>query len=183
MFSEYLKSLREKQRMSLRDVEWRTGVSNAYLGQIEQAKRPAPHPNILKKIAPVYDVSVRELMAAAGYLDEAQSQLKYKCLNPACGHDFEVRGTESPRCPNCGSGHVLDWDTFEELVLAEANWLEDPLSASKGAAHVDAHARLVSRLFPMIPFNAFQVINKEAAKEVQKRKRLRIVQKRKGVNP
>jgi len=173
-FGEYLKSLRGKQRMSLRDVERRTGVSNAYLGQIEQAKRPAPHPNILKKLAPVYDVSVYELMAAAGYLDEAQSQLKYKCLNPACGHEFEVRGTEPPRCPNCGSGHVLDWDTFEELVLAEANWLEDPLSPSKGTAHVDAHARLVSRLFPMIPFNAFQVINKEAAKEVQKRK---------GVNP
>lgn len=73
-FGEYLKSLRGKQRMSLRDVERRTGVSNAYLGQIEQAKRPPPHPNILKKLALTYDVSVYELMRAAGYLDEAESQ-------------------------------------------------------------------------------------------------------------
>lgn len=60
--------------MSLRDVERRTGVSNAYLGQIEQAKRPPPHPNILKKLALTYDVSVYELMRAAGYLDETESQ-------------------------------------------------------------------------------------------------------------
>ncbi len=172
-FGEYLKMLREKQRMSLRDVERRTGVSNVYVGQIEQAKRPPPHPNILKKLAPIYDVSVYELMTVAGYLDEA-SPLKYKCLNPDCGEDFEARGAEPVRCPNCGTGYVLDLDTFEEVVLAEANWLEDPLSPRKGTAHVDAHARLVSRLFPMIPFNAFQVINKEAAKEVEKRK---------GVNP
>ncbi len=169
-FGEYLKMLREKQRMSLRDVERRTGVSNVYVGQIEQAKRPPPHPNILKKLAPIYDVSVYELMTAAGYLDEA-SPLKYKCLNPDCGEDFEARGAEL-RCPRCGTGYVLDWDTFEQVVLAEANWLEDPISPANGTAHLEAHARLVSRLFPMIPFNAFQVVNKEAAKEVQRRKGL-----------
>jgi len=73
-FGEYLKLLRDKQRMSLRHVERRTGVSNAYLGQIEQGKRPPPHPSILKKLAPVYDVPVYELMRVAGYLDEAGSQ-------------------------------------------------------------------------------------------------------------
>lgn len=84
------------------------------------------HPNILKKLAPLYDVSVHELMAAAGYLDEV-SPLKYKCLNPDCGYDFEARGAGSLRCPYCGTGYVLDWDTFEEVVLAEANWLIDPI--------------------------------------------------------
>jgi len=171
LFGEYLKSLREKQRMSLRDAERRTGVSNVYIGQIEQAKRPPPHPNILKKLAPLYDVSVHELMAAAGYLDEA-SPLKYKCLNPDCAHDFEVKGAEPLRCPYCGSGYVLDWDTFQAIVLTEADWLENPIPLAKGAAHVDAHALLVSKLFPMLPFNAFQVVNKEAAKEVRKRKGL-----------
>jgi len=168
-FGEYLKMLREKQRMSLRDVERRTGVSNAYLGQIEQDKRPPPHPNILKKLASVYDVSVYELMTAAGYLDEAQST-KYKCLNPDCAHDFEVRGAESLRCPYCATGYVLDWDTFQSVVLVEANWLEKPLAPGNVTAHLEAHAMLLSRLFPMLPFNAFQVGNEEAGKEVQKRK-------------
>ena len=73
-FGEYLKGLREKQRLSLRDVEKQAGVSNPYLGQIEQGNRPPPHPNILKKLAPVYFVSVEVLMRAAGYLDEVQRQ-------------------------------------------------------------------------------------------------------------
>ena len=162
-FGEYLKELREKQRMSLRDVERRAGVSNAYLGQIEQAKRPPPHPNILKKLAPLYGVSVHELMAAAGYLDEV-SPLKYKCLNPNCGEDFEVRGTEPLRCPYCGSGYVLDGDTFNEVVLAEARWLKHPSPPEHIRAHLAAHATVVSKLFPMLPFNAFQVIDKAAEK-------------------
>ncbi len=160
-FGEYLKLLREKQRMSLRDVERRAGVSNAYLGQIEQGKRPPPHPNILKKLAPLYGVPVYELMAAAGYLDEAQS-IKYKCLNPDCSHDFEVRGTEPLRCPYCGSGYVLDGDTFEEVVLAEARWLKQPSTPEHVRAHLVAHATVVRKLFPMLPFNAFQVIDKAA---------------------
>ncbi|TES85381.1 helix-turn-helix domain-containing protein [Candidatus Aerophobetes bacterium] len=164
-FGEYLKELREKQRVSLRDVERRTGVSNAYLGQIEQAKRPPPHPNILKKLAPLYDVSVHELMAAAGYLDEVSS-LKYKCLNPDCGEDFEARGAEPLRCPRCGTGYVLDWDTFEEVVLAEANWLIDPIGYM--ASHLEGHATVVRKLFPMLPFNAFRVIDMEAEKAKQR---------------
>lgn len=162
-FGEYLKLLRGKQRMSLRDVERRTGVSNAYLGQIEQGKRPPPHPNILKKLASLYGVPVYELMATAGYLDEAQS-IKYKCLNPECSHDFEVRGTELQRCPYCGSGYVLDGDTFEKVVLAEARWLKHPSPPEHIRAHLAAHATVVSKLFPMLPFNAFQVIDKAAEK-------------------
>ena len=73
-FGEYLKGLREKQRLSLRDVERQAGVSNPYLGQIEQGKRPPPHPNILKKLAPVYAMPVHELMRVAGYLDEVRQE-------------------------------------------------------------------------------------------------------------
>lgn len=160
LFGEYLKLLRGKLRMSLRDVERRTGVSNVYLGQIEQAKRPPPHPNILKKLAPLYDVSVYELMAAAGYLDEAQS-IKYKCLNPDCGGDFEVRGAGSQRCPYCGTDYVIDWDSFESIVLTEAKWLINPTPGNT-AAQLEAHAMLLRRLFPMLPFNAFQVVDKAA---------------------
>ena len=35
-FGKYLKSLREKQRMSLREAERESGVSNAYIAQIER---------------------------------------------------------------------------------------------------------------------------------------------------
>jgi len=161
-FGEYLKLLREEQRMSLRDVERRTGVSNAYLGQIELGKRPPPHPNILKKLAPLYSVSVYELMVAAGYLDEAQSQMKYKCLNPDCAHDFEVRGAEPLRCPYCGTSYVLDTNTFTEVALAEAKWLADPIPPGNIAAHLAGRSKIISKLFPTCPFGAFRVLDRAA---------------------
>ncbi|GAI56064.1 unnamed protein product, partial [marine sediment metagenome] len=122
-FSEYLKSLRENQRLSLRNVERLTGVSNAYLSQIEQAKRPPPHPNILKKLASVFGVSVYELMAAAGYLDEPQgkSSMRYKCLNPACRHEWETRGEylKNLRCPRYHRGYVVEKYIFDEAVAED----------------------------------------------------------------
>ena len=71
-FGHFLKSLRDRQRMSLRDVEKESGVSNAYIAQLEKGDRPAPSPEILKKLARAYNVTVRELLLRAGYLDEPE---------------------------------------------------------------------------------------------------------------
>ena len=71
-FGHFLKSLRDRQRMSLRDVEKESGVSNAYIAQLEKGDRPAPSPDILKKLARAYNVTVRELLMRAGYLDEPE---------------------------------------------------------------------------------------------------------------
>lgn len=74
-FGEYMKSLRLKVRMSLREVERESGVSNAYIAQIERGDRPPPSAEILKKLAPVYNVPVRDLLKAAGYWDEDKPSL------------------------------------------------------------------------------------------------------------
>jgi len=71
-FGHFLKNLRDRQRMSLRDVEKRSGVSNAYIAQLEKGDRSPPSPDILKKLAQVYNVTVRELLMRAGYLDEPE---------------------------------------------------------------------------------------------------------------
>lgn len=69
---EYLRSLREGQKLSLREAAARTGVSVSYITQIENGKRNAPGPEVLKKLAPAYNVPVRELLKAAGYMDDIQ---------------------------------------------------------------------------------------------------------------
>ena len=74
-FGEYLRTLRLEKRYSLREVEELSGVSNSYLGLIERGQRPIPGADILKKLAPVFDVPVRDLLAAAGYLNEEDSSL------------------------------------------------------------------------------------------------------------
>ena len=67
-FGEYLRTLRLEQKLSLREAEKLSGVSNSYLGLIERGQRPIPGADILKKLAPVYNVPVRDIMRAAGYL-------------------------------------------------------------------------------------------------------------------
>lgn len=69
-FGEYLRKLREAQKLSLREMAAKTGVSVSYITQIENGKRKAPGPEVLKKLAPAYNVPVRELLKAAGYLDD-----------------------------------------------------------------------------------------------------------------
>ena len=69
-FDAYIRKLRMDQKLSLRDVAARTGVSVSYLIMIEHGRRSAPGVPILKKLAPVYKIPLHELMKAAGYLDE-----------------------------------------------------------------------------------------------------------------
>ena len=71
-FGQFMRSLRDKQRLSLREAERESGVSNAYIAQIERGDRARPSAEILKKLAPAYKVTVRELLMRAGYLDEPE---------------------------------------------------------------------------------------------------------------
>ena len=108
-FGHFLKSLRDRQRMSLRDVEKESGVSNAYIAQLEKGDRPAPSPDILKKLAHVYNITVRELLMRAGYLDEPEvsateeerieaafqyvlADPDYKLGTRLRGEDFDTKG-------------------------------------------------------------------------------------------
>ena len=73
-FGEFLKDLRIRKGLKLREVETKTQISNSYLSQVENGKRNPPHPEILKKLANVYQVSVMKLMEKAGYLEEQEQQ-------------------------------------------------------------------------------------------------------------
>ena len=69
-FGPYLHDLRKKKGLTLKQVEKAARVSNAYLSQLERGRRRPPHPDILKRLASVYGASDRELLIAAGYLEE-----------------------------------------------------------------------------------------------------------------
>jgi HTH-type transcriptional regulator, competence development regulator len=63
-----LRSIRAAQRLTLRAVEEATGISNAYLSQLETGKIDRPNPNFLFKLAKVYGVPYDMLMERAGYI-------------------------------------------------------------------------------------------------------------------
>ncbi len=62
----YLRELRERQKVSQKEVAEETGISRPYLSQLETGKRGVPGPKILKRLADFYGVSVESLFAAAG---------------------------------------------------------------------------------------------------------------------
>ena len=69
--------LRELNGKTLRAVEAETGISNAYLSQMENGKVEKPRPHVLYKLAECYGVRYEDLMTAAGYLtrsDEKQPE-------------------------------------------------------------------------------------------------------------
>ena len=74
--SNYLKKLRGE--MSIRQVAEKTGISNAYLSQLESGKRNNPHPDVLKKLAKFYGIPVIEFLKKAGYLDQDISEETYE---------------------------------------------------------------------------------------------------------
>jgi transcriptional regulator with XRE-family HTH domain len=64
---KYLKAIREAAGLTLRAVEEKTGVSNAFLSQIESGKVKQPSPVVLHKLADVFGVPYDTLMEKAGY--------------------------------------------------------------------------------------------------------------------
>ena len=75
----FLASARNKLEMTLRAVEEKTGISNAYLSQLEHGKIKTPAPQNLYKLAHLYRVPYELLMELAGYPvprgQSAESQL------------------------------------------------------------------------------------------------------------
>lgn len=67
---DFLRTKRKELGLSLREVEKACGISNAYLSMIESGKRTEPHPNILKKLATFYNLSISKIMEVAGYLNQ-----------------------------------------------------------------------------------------------------------------
>jgi len=64
---DYLKREREKLSFTLRNVEEKTGISNAYISQLENNKIANPSPKILHKLAELYEISYSKLLDLVGY--------------------------------------------------------------------------------------------------------------------
>jgi len=74
--ASYLRNVRKARGLSLKKVEVAAKVSNAYLSQLERGLRNPPHPDILKRLARVYEIPLEDLLEKAGYLSEDSEQSK-----------------------------------------------------------------------------------------------------------
>jgi len=72
-FGVGLRTARVLRKLSLREVEEATGISNAYLSQLENGKINKPSPHFLHKLATLYGVGYELLMEEAGYLQKRKT--------------------------------------------------------------------------------------------------------------
>ena len=63
-----LQELRALSGFTLKQVEEATGVSNAYLSQLENGKIKKPSANVLWKLSQIYYVNIDVLLHAAGII-------------------------------------------------------------------------------------------------------------------
>lgn len=70
-FGEYLKKLRLKRGLTLKELAELSGISPSYLSRIERGERNVPHPRLFKKLAPALNLTPRQLLAAAGYMNQS----------------------------------------------------------------------------------------------------------------
>lgn len=69
-----LKETRELRTLTLREVEKVTGISNAYLSQLENDKIKNPSASILYKLSSILKIELNTLLAAAGVIEKSSTE-------------------------------------------------------------------------------------------------------------
>lgn len=90
-FGSDLRTAREVKKLSLREMEEKTGISNSYLSQLENDKIKEPSPNVLHDISKFYGIPYVDLMEKAGYIvpQKAKSPVDGVALSVLNGLDKE----------------------------------------------------------------------------------------------
>lgn len=68
-FGQYLRTVREQNKLSTRDVEKGTGITTSQLSRMECNITRNPSPIALKKLALFYNIKLIELYQKVGYLE------------------------------------------------------------------------------------------------------------------
>lgn len=90
---KYLRRARKRLKLTLREVEKLSGVSNSHLSQLERDIKKNPHPRTLRKLGRVYGLSMKSLMDACCYLDnEPEPVFTEEQINEA--FDFMILDNE-----------------------------------------------------------------------------------------
>ncbi|WJH34497.1 helix-turn-helix domain-containing protein [Paenibacillus sp. CC-CFT747] len=126
MFYDKLRDLRKEKGFTIREVATRSGVSAAYISQLENGNRGVPSPEVLMKLSEGLNASYSELMQHAGYLEP------------------EKAGEEKPAAPvNLRRLLRENEIQFDGLVLSDTDkeWVERVLTALFWKHKVEADSR------------------------------------------
>ncbi|MCA1605051.1 MAG: helix-turn-helix domain-containing protein [Acidobacteria bacterium] len=66
-FGEFIRQLREKRRLSVRELASKSGIDSGGLTRLEHGRILAPRPDKLKALATALEVPLADMFAMAGY--------------------------------------------------------------------------------------------------------------------
>lgn len=147
-FGEYIRNRRNEVKMTIRQLELYTGVSNSYLSQLENGKRGIPSPDILRKLSKGLNTPYEVLMEKAGYLSPALTH-HIGAVKPAVikeervdySHELMRRIPIVAEIP-CGAPaateqNIIDWFPVDSSIInvdsADYVWLK-----AKGDSMIEA---------------------------------------------
>jgi transcriptional regulator with XRE-family HTH domain len=70
-FYEQLRDMRKLKGFTIRELADRSGVSSAYISQMENGNRGVPSPDVLMKLSEGLNTPYPELMEIAGYIEKS----------------------------------------------------------------------------------------------------------------
>lgn len=73
-FYEQLRDMRKLKGFTIRELADRSGVSAAYISQMENGNRGVPSPDVLMKLSEGLNAPYAELMEIAGYLEKTEQR-------------------------------------------------------------------------------------------------------------
>ncbi|GAB4159365.1 MAG: hypothetical protein Tsb0033_13800 [Winogradskyella sp.] len=76
-----LKEARKNLTLTLRQVEEMSGISNAYLSQLENGKIKSPSVNVLSKLSSIYRVPLKQLLIKANIIESEKAKKEEDNLN------------------------------------------------------------------------------------------------------
>lgn len=92
-----LKKLREAKGMSVRKLANESGVSPAYISQIENGSRQTPSPELIKKLAKGLMVGEYFLLRKAGYMEEEAKDIMNNELDSAIADFLTMKVSEDAK--------------------------------------------------------------------------------------
>lgn len=115
-FYEQLRDMRKLKGFTIRELADRSGVSAAYISQLENGNRGVPSPDVLMKLSEGLNTPYSELMEVAGYLEKADMERETPYSRPRVNLRRFIRENE------------LSFDGIE-LTEQDKEWIERMLTA------------------------------------------------------
>ncbi|GAA4863099.1 helix-turn-helix transcriptional regulator [Paenibacillus vulneris] len=115
-FYEQLRDMRKLKGFTIRELADRSGVSAAYISQLENGNRGVPSPDVLMKLSEGLNTPYSELMEVAGYLEKTETERESGYSRPRVNLRRFIRENE------------LTFDGIE-LTEQDKEWIERMLTA------------------------------------------------------